>query len=130
MTLTELIKLAQGDRSQNEFALHTGISSAAITKILQGERKPSPDTLRKIAGRAYGGVTYEMLMHACGYTDEVPPPVSVEGLDPIGDAAFFRMAARAKNEGIPPEDVDLLIDYLKKARKRDDDIKREGKPNT
>jgi len=65
--LAKLIKQAQGARSQNEFALHSGVSSAAITKIRQGKRRPSPDILRKLASRAYNDVTYEALMVAAGY---------------------------------------------------------------
>jgi len=69
--LKDLIKSAQGDRSQNEFALHANISSAALTRILKGERKPDPDTLRKIAEKAYNGITYKELLLATGYLDGI-----------------------------------------------------------
>lgn len=66
MNIFELITLAQGDRTQNEFALHCGLSSSALTRIKRNERKPTPDTLKKIAERAYNGITYEDLMVAAG----------------------------------------------------------------
>ena len=65
--LHSLIKLAQGSRSQNQFAMHCGLSSAALTKILNGERFPSPDTLMKIADKAHNDVSYEALMESAGY---------------------------------------------------------------
>lgn len=68
--LNALIKLAQGDRSQNEFALHCNISSATLTLIQNGKRNPSPKILKKIADRSYNGVTYEELMIAAGFIPE------------------------------------------------------------
>lgn len=69
--LSHLIKRAQGDRSQNTYALHCDLSSAFFTKVLNGERRPSPDALRKMADRAQNGVTYQELMEACGYLDGI-----------------------------------------------------------
>ena len=47
--LIRLIKMAQGDRTQNDFAIHCGISSATLTQIKNGEYKTTPETLKKIA---------------------------------------------------------------------------------
>ena len=63
-SLIELLKLAQGDRSQNQFALHCGVSSATLSHIMQGKHTPSPQFLKKIADRAYNGVTYDELLDA------------------------------------------------------------------
>ena len=73
-SLQELIKKAQGERSQNEYALHSGVSSASITRILQEQYKPSPSTLKKLADRAHNGVTYEQLMVASGYIADFDNP--------------------------------------------------------
>ena len=62
--LNDLIKSAQGDRSQNQFALHCGVSSSAITHVLEGKNRPSPKFLKKIADKAYNGVTFEDLIKA------------------------------------------------------------------
>ena len=62
--LNELIKHAQGARTQNQFALNCGVSSAALTHVLKGINRPSPKFLKKIADHAHNGVTYEQLMNA------------------------------------------------------------------
>lgn len=67
----ELLNAAKGERTQNQFALHCGIGSSTITRFIKGERKPTPAVLKKIASKAYNGVTYEELMQAAGYLDEV-----------------------------------------------------------
>lgn len=68
--LCELIRRAQGGRSQNAFAQQCGISSSSITQINLGTYAPSAKTLKKIADKAYNGVTYEMLLSAAGLYDE------------------------------------------------------------
>lgn len=65
--LISLIIKAQGNRKQNEFALHTQVATSMLTSIKKGQRNPSSKTLQKIASRAYNGVTYEQLMSAAGY---------------------------------------------------------------
>lgn len=67
--LYELIKKAQGDRTQNTFAFNCGINSATLTRILNGENNPKPDILKKISSHAHNGVTYNSLMEAAGYID-------------------------------------------------------------
>lgn len=67
--LCNLIRKAQGNRSQNDFAKQCGISSSAITQINSGTYSPKPKTLKKIAEKAYNGVTFEMLMYATGMYD-------------------------------------------------------------
>ena len=62
--LNELLKQAQGDRTQNQFALHCGIGSSTLTRFIKGERLPTPEVLKKIANKSYNGVSYEDLMNA------------------------------------------------------------------
>ena len=62
--LNKLIKLAQGERTQNQYALHCGVSSSAITHVLEGKNRPSPKFLQQLADKAYNGVTFEDLMKA------------------------------------------------------------------
>lgn len=62
--LNELLKLAQGERTQNQFALHCGIGSSTLTRFIKGERVPSPEVLKKIASKSYNGISYEDLMNA------------------------------------------------------------------
>jgi len=68
--LVKLIKLAQGNRSQNIFSMQCEVNAATLTKIIKEERKPSPDTLKKLANKAQNGVTYKDLMIAAGHWDE------------------------------------------------------------
>ena len=67
--LCELIRKAQGDRTQNQFALQCGISSSALTRIMAGNYVPTAKTLQKIAFKAYNGVTYQMLLSAAGLSE-------------------------------------------------------------
>lgn len=73
--LNRLLDLAKGQRSQNEFALHCGVSSSALTRVKNGDYNTTPDFLKKVANRAHNGVTYKQLMIAAGFlTDEKPTP--------------------------------------------------------
>lgn len=77
-----LITLAQGNRSQNEFALHCGFNASTISKIKARGAMPSPALIKKIATRAHNGVTYEQLMQAAGYvvyydTPTTTPPTAL-----------------------------------------------------
>lgn len=68
--LLELIEKAQGNRTQNSFALNCGFDSSSISKIRARRVSPHPTLLQKIASHAHNGVTYEQLMVAAGYLDE------------------------------------------------------------
>ncbi len=94
-TLNKLIKLAQGERTQNQFALHCGISSAAITRVLQGKNNPSPEFLQKIASKAYNGVTFEDLMAA--------------RISPYIDIPFFKSNNKSTQNTSPTEEERELL---------------------
>lgn len=111
--LYELIKLAQGERTQNDFAAQSGVSSAALTRILQGTRKPDPDTLKRIAAKAHNGVTYTALMIAAGYIDEdsmkKDEPLDHTSLSPTERKVIF-LARRA--EQLPEEEREAIVKYF------------------
>lgn len=65
--LNELLRLAQGSRSQNTFASHCGIDSSTLTKIIRNGQVPTPKILKKISSKANNGVTYYELMQAAGH---------------------------------------------------------------
>lgn len=77
--LLELIKKAQGNRSQNKFSQECDISSASITRISTGTYVPSAKILKKISEHAYNGVTYEMLLSAAGMYDGDPSNIYAVG---------------------------------------------------
>lgn len=65
----ELLALAKGNRSINQYALQCGVSSAHISRLLRGlvDTPPNPETIKKFASKAQNGVTYEELMEAAGH---------------------------------------------------------------
>ncbi|MEW9082385.1 helix-turn-helix domain-containing protein, partial [Caldanaerobacter subterraneus] len=67
----ELLALAKGNRSINQYALQCGVSSAHISRLLRGliDTPPNPETIKKFASKAHNGVTYEELMEAAGHID-------------------------------------------------------------
>ncbi len=67
--LNILIKTAQGNRTQNSFALDCGIDSSSLTRILNGENTPKPEILKKISVKAQNNVSYTDLMIAAGFID-------------------------------------------------------------
>lgn len=69
--LINLINLAQGERTLNQFALHIGLAPATVSLIKNGKRNPSPKTLLKISKNARHNVTYEDLMKAAGFLNDV-----------------------------------------------------------
>lgn len=71
-TLGDLIRKAQGNRTQNYFAELCGLSSASITRICAGTYVPKPPILQKIASHAQNGVTYSDLMITAGFIGEMP----------------------------------------------------------
>ena len=64
-----LLKRAMGTRSINQFALHTGVSAAYISKLLRQlvTTSPNPPIIAKLAEKAYNHVTYADFMEAAGY---------------------------------------------------------------
>ncbi len=67
-SLLELLNLAKGDRSLNTFAQHANVSAGNLSRVFNGQ-KPTPELLKKIALKAYNGVTYTQLMEAAGYIE-------------------------------------------------------------
>lgn len=72
--LIRLIKKAQGTKTLNQFALGAGINAGHLSRILNGNFKnpPSPETLKKIAKNSRGEVSYEELLRASKYIDDIP----------------------------------------------------------
>lgn len=71
LQLTNLLQEAIGKESQVVFAKKCGISKEHLNRMLSGKTrsKPSKTTLRKIAENS--SVSYEQLLTACGYSDEM-----------------------------------------------------------
>lgn len=70
-----LLELAKGNRSINQYAMHAGVSSAHISRLLRRMLTTPPEsaTIRKFAEKAYNGITYEDLMRAAGHLENSDP---------------------------------------------------------
>jgi hypothetical protein len=65
----ELIEKAKGDRSINNYALHSGVDASHISRFIRGlvKNPPNPNTIKKLSDHAQNDVTYEKLMEAAGH---------------------------------------------------------------
>lgn len=86
----DLLNKAKGDRSVNEYARQSGISSAHISRLLRAllDTPPSPATIEKLAQYSYG-ITYEELMEAAGHVNER----QIDLLDTLEDKKMEIIAA-------------------------------------
>lgn len=114
-----LIKEAQGERGQNQFAQQCGISSSAITRIFTGSYVPSAKTLQKIASKAYNGVTYEMLMNAAGYltTEQEEKSLANNGeansdLNIPEKYSGIRVALNEGDKNLTQDDIDDIVRFI------------------
>lgn len=75
-----LLKQAKGDRSINQYALHSGISAAHISRLLREllDTPPSPETIKLLADKAMNDVTYNDLMKAAGHLINVEDMIENE----------------------------------------------------
>ncbi len=119
--LCRLIKEAQGDRGQNQFAQQCDISSSAITRIFTGTYVPSAKTLKKISDHAYNGITYEMLMNAAGYlTQEQQNKNNPANNGEAENATFtipekysgIRVALNEGDKNLNQDDIDDIIRFI------------------
>ena len=95
-------------------ARDAGISSGAPTAWKKGA-VPKPAQREKLC--AYFGVTDEVLL---GYvqTEKAPTPEGERSETAI-DPAFFRIMQDAQSKGLTPEDLQMAVDFLDRARRRD-----------
>jgi hypothetical protein len=65
----ETLKKALGDRTINQYSMHSGVSATYISKLLRGlvDKAPGVEVIRKLSDKAYNGVTYMDLMAAAGH---------------------------------------------------------------
>lgn len=95
-------------------ARDSGISSGAPTAWKNGAI-PKPAQREKLC--AYFGVSDEVLL---GYksAEKAPAPEGKRSEIPI-DAGFFRVMQSAQEKGFSPEDIEMALDFLDRARRRD-----------
>ena len=124
-SLIQLIDMAQGNRSLNQFALYTGISSSTLSLIKRGQRYPSSRMLMKISEKAQNNITYRDLMIAAGYWSKEYDNISnVEALhlnrNVIKVPIYGEIPA-----GVPVEMIE--DDFIEEYEDVDADLARGGK---
>lgn len=70
--LSELTLKALDNRSINKFSKECGVSTANLSRIINGKisRAPRPETLQKIAMHSNDKVSYEELLTVCNYLND------------------------------------------------------------
>lgn len=91
-----------------------GISRGNISDLKMGRIESlSAEKLSKIA--TYFNVSVDYLLSGED-TKKAPTP---EGGQEVIDSGFFRVMQSAKDKGYTPEDIQMALDFLDRARKRD-----------
>ncbi|NSW92863.1 MAG: hypothetical protein HPY74_19855 [Firmicutes bacterium] len=104
----ELLEKAKGDRSINQYALHSGISAAHISRLLREmiDTPPNPDTIRKLTEKAYNRITYHELMVAAGHFDTK----NIEIIETPSEKKVIRYGKDGIIEAIESWDSSLKLD--------------------
>lgn len=89
---------------QKDIAEALGISVQAYSNYENGNREPDLETLNNLAN--YFKVSVDYLL---GRADE-PQGVVLDGV-------YFRIASEAQEIGVPPEDIEKIIELYKKYKK-------------
>lgn len=92
-----------------ELARLSGVSDATLSRIESASQKATPDTLKKIAPHLM--VSENEIMAEAGYLE---PNQEIQL-----DQSFLRVMQDAKNKGYDADDIKLALDFLERARKRD-----------
>jgi transcriptional regulator with XRE-family HTH domain len=117
----ELLEKAKGNRSIRQYGQHCGVDAGYISRLLRRllDQPPSADVIRRLASRAYAGVTVEELLAAAGYLDEPRQPSEPDlpqTVAPYLPEGFHELPEEAKKE------VYAIIDYvMQKYKKKDGD---------
>lgn len=71
-SFAQLLLLAKGDRSINNYGNQCDISPAHISRLLRElvNARPLPATLKKLSDFSYNNITYKLLMDCTGYNVE------------------------------------------------------------
>ena len=107
--LIDLIRSAQGNRSQTKFAIACNLNPATISRAYTGQTNLRIETLKRIAENSEGKITFEDLMVAAGY--DLSKPQNLDGL-------YLRLAREAANLCLDEEDVSYMLNFFKKREKK------------
>ncbi|WP_072775269.1 hypothetical protein [Desulfitobacterium chlororespirans] len=91
--------------------MHAQIDAGNLSRILNGQQKPSPETLKKLSEKAYNDITYEQLMEAAGYISNTNKESSSS--DGIPSGIYLRLAKEAEEMQLSNDDLNLIIGMFK-----------------
>lgn len=108
-----LLERAKGDRSINQYAIETGVSAAHISRFLRQliDAPPTPETISKLAAKAYNNVTYQDLMIAAGHLAEQYEPNVYDNINVRESSTEFGKASITRDS---PINFRNEIEYLEK----------------
>ena len=106
--------------TQASFARALGLTRDLYNKYELAGVHPSQKTLAHMAELL--DTTTDFLITG---SDERNYP-AVAGLDPAEDAAYYRFSAKAKKQGISAEDLELALDFIKRAKARERDAQAKA----
>lgn len=120
----ELLLIAKGDRSINQYAQQSRITAAHISRLSRSllDSPPTPQTIKKLADHAYNNITYEDMMAAAGY---IPSEDVINEKDNLrletNDNDFLNISPDIRNFILDEKNHDL-IKFIK-------DMKQQGHSN-
>jgi len=97
---------------QAQLAGMLGVSQATLSNWERSVHDPDKENITKLV-EIFGCSIDYLLAHS-----EVRYAVTEEGL--AMEQAYYRIAQEAKSKGISPKDLQAMIDFLAKAKERDD----------
>lgn len=112
----ERLKQLRGDRTQAQMAALLGLARETYRNYETGQREPDQETLIRMA--RYFEVSVDYLLGVS--SDPRPDPAEQWQAPPQLDGVYFRLAKEAQELGLPPEDIQHIIDLYKKYKVRDD----------
>ncbi|MCL2574928.1 MAG: helix-turn-helix domain-containing protein [Defluviitaleaceae bacterium] len=99
---------------QAELAARLEVSQATLSNWERGVHNPDRENITKLV-EIFGCSIDYLLKHS-----DVRLAVTEEGL-PM-DQAYYRIAQEAKENGISPQALQAMIDFLVESKQRDDDF--------
>ena len=100
--VTELLELAKGNRTAEEYARQAGISPSSFSKVLSGYYRATERFIRLLTSdkaMPRGGVTYDLLIKAAGLEEK--------SVDTCGDGDTLIVSVEAGGRRDPKEEVEF-----------------------
>ncbi len=113
--------------SQKELAGRMGVAQTTVSQWENDSREPDLKTLRRLADVT--GVNLAFLVEAdadAGAKDR-SRIYGEYGIDPKHDGVFLSMLSDAKRQNVSENDLRLALDFIRMARTREEDARRDGR---